>query len=556
MAKPIRFPLEMAKGVKVNTIEELREYFDLEKTLGYYIDGKLLAWLKGRYYENEATQIDILNNKDADFKHRLCDILGVQCKVDEAINITELEVTQKRISQIRQYTDDDDIIRNIDKVAFNQEELNALLSGQVNKVYLCGEKFSVSLTKENISYIGINRPTVILAFHSDIDFDKKNITFNNVHFTSENKIRIVARKSHHITMDTDKINTNLNFKNIISSFDISKQDTWYDAQMYLYKNLLIITNRWDFAIYNIHTKEKLVSFEDVKKDNWSLYSKACITVSTIYKEYIVMFFEKCESGGSSKLMLFNLEKLKVQTVVTTPSGHDGNSNVYVPDYISIHNDCIGLYQKLSDGSISRRIKYQLHKFSDCSYVKAGSFDIEDSGYNRERTFGNIYLGQIYRFSLLNKKIISTKADYNCKGFYKDGKDQMCTIGNFIIYSDKIIAARCEERNSLEQHYYSAVDIGQFAVYDINGGYPLKTVKVSDKRITNFIHSDNSLVVLGKDSNKIFFYNDSTFDLNHELTLDLSLSTWSQTNCWVCNAYIDAETRRMAVSYNGVIVIYE
>ena len=53
MAKKIRFPLNM-NGTDVRTIEELREYFDLESVLGYFANGKLVTWLKDRYYDNES----------------------------------------------------------------------------------------------------------------------------------------------------------------------------------------------------------------------------------------------------------------------------------------------------------------------------------------------------------------------------------------------------------------------------------------------------------------------------------------------------------------------
>ena len=36
MAKKIRFPLKLAEGAEVRTLEELREHFDLEALLGYY----------------------------------------------------------------------------------------------------------------------------------------------------------------------------------------------------------------------------------------------------------------------------------------------------------------------------------------------------------------------------------------------------------------------------------------------------------------------------------------------------------------------------------------
>ena len=40
MAKRIKFPLEMKDGNKVRTIEEFRTYFDSEKAVMYFLNGK------------------------------------------------------------------------------------------------------------------------------------------------------------------------------------------------------------------------------------------------------------------------------------------------------------------------------------------------------------------------------------------------------------------------------------------------------------------------------------------------------------------------------------
>ena len=45
MAKRIKFALEMKDGIQVRSLEDLRKYFDLDKTIGYFVDGKLLKSL-------------------------------------------------------------------------------------------------------------------------------------------------------------------------------------------------------------------------------------------------------------------------------------------------------------------------------------------------------------------------------------------------------------------------------------------------------------------------------------------------------------------------------
>lgn len=48
MAKKIKFALTMKDGTKVRTLNELREHFDLERVIGYFLDGRLQKWLEDR----------------------------------------------------------------------------------------------------------------------------------------------------------------------------------------------------------------------------------------------------------------------------------------------------------------------------------------------------------------------------------------------------------------------------------------------------------------------------------------------------------------------------
>lgn len=58
--KKLKLPLEMANGQQVRSLQELRDNWDLEKVLGYYLNGRLLTWLNDRYYVEEAEQLQKL----------------------------------------------------------------------------------------------------------------------------------------------------------------------------------------------------------------------------------------------------------------------------------------------------------------------------------------------------------------------------------------------------------------------------------------------------------------------------------------------------------------
>ena len=184
MAKKIKFPLEMSAGIQVRTIEELREHFDLMKVLGYYVDGKLLTWLKDRYYENEAAQISELNSEIPDFYNKLCAVLGVEKPCDIEVDLEAVERRNERIAKLKQVVDDEGIISNVDFVAFNQEELADLLDEDISPIYLFGERFVVPLSKENVTYIGIGAvlPIVTINSKTPIDFAAKGIAFKETVF--------------------------------------------------------------------------------------------------------------------------------------------------------------------------------------------------------------------------------------------------------------------------------------------------------------------------------------------------------------------------------------
>ena len=147
MAKKIRLPLIMENGVEVRTIEELQEHFSLEKVVTYVNDGKMDLWLRERYLDDIAEQLNELNAEDGDYFSQICSIFQVQMCV-----------------------------------ASDQDELYDLLDEDESEIYLYGEKFSVPVNKKNVHYYGINNPVVSIFSNEVIDFAARGISFTNVRF--------------------------------------------------------------------------------------------------------------------------------------------------------------------------------------------------------------------------------------------------------------------------------------------------------------------------------------------------------------------------------------
>lgn len=159
MALKAKIPLIMNNDVKVRTISELKENFDVERVLGYFIDGKLQQWLEDRCYEEETEAIIQLEKDDIDIAKKICDIFDVEY-TNEKFDVDEIAIRNERIAKLKQFTSDDEIISNVDAVAFNQEELADLYNIGIQKIYLCEGDFVIPKSKCALEYVFIANPRV------------------------------------------------------------------------------------------------------------------------------------------------------------------------------------------------------------------------------------------------------------------------------------------------------------------------------------------------------------------------------------------------------------
>jgi len=187
MAKKIKFPLDMGNDIKVRTIDELKEHYDAEKVMSYFLDGQLLVWLNDRYYDEEAEQVSALsdNNDNADISAELARIFGIE--LTDEIDVEAVKYRNEKLSRLREITSDDEILSNVDKVAFSQEELGDLLDEGYDVIYLCGDVFRIPYGTTNMTYFGVNNPTVEIKSKDEIDLDSRNISVQNCKFSDETK---------------------------------------------------------------------------------------------------------------------------------------------------------------------------------------------------------------------------------------------------------------------------------------------------------------------------------------------------------------------------------
>lgn len=182
MAKKIRFPLEMDNGIEVRNMEELREHFSLAHVLRYIEDGKLSRWLRDRYENELADKIDSIDSDDQQLAKKVSEIFEVPYdeKAEEELEKAAERVT--RLEKLKQFTEEECYASVIDHVAFDQDELYDLLDASAERIYLCGERFSIPLSKLGVTYTGINHPVAVIDSKVAVDWEQKQITLEGVVF--------------------------------------------------------------------------------------------------------------------------------------------------------------------------------------------------------------------------------------------------------------------------------------------------------------------------------------------------------------------------------------
>lgn len=214
MKRKIKFPLIMNKETSVRTIDELRNNFNIEEVIEYFLNGKLEIWLRDRNYNSQLEKILKLDINKKSFNIDLCVALDVDFKDYIHVNAKEIEEKNKRLKEIKKHTDKKSIIDKVVEIIFTQEELNKRLKELEKnnkncediKIYLCGVEFSIIDNFENISYIGVNEATVNLISKGEFDAKSKNISFENLIVTSKKKIDLKIKDYELFEIDNDKIN--------------------------------------------------------------------------------------------------------------------------------------------------------------------------------------------------------------------------------------------------------------------------------------------------------------------------------------------------------------
>lgn len=188
LARKIKVPLEMKDGYMVRTIDELRENFDAEKLLTYFLNGKLQIWLKERFYDDYLERIKELDPYGSNTLYQLCKCFEINADREDIEQITKEFIAKKnKFELIKKFSDDIDLTCNVDITAFNQEELEKLLKQGHKIIYLLGDKFEIDSNVSCVKFIGIIKLILVINSSEIIDFKKNCVEFENIEFDEKYK---------------------------------------------------------------------------------------------------------------------------------------------------------------------------------------------------------------------------------------------------------------------------------------------------------------------------------------------------------------------------------
>jgi|GEM_PF-1802562 len=186
MARKVKFPLDLKDGYQARSnIEEVRTYFDIEKIIAQFHNGKLKIWLEDHYLPAEAEQVGALDGNAPDLAQRLCTILGVTDVPTENVDTKTVQTIQKREERrhrLSQYTTNPILCDRAEFAAFDQADLERLVKEGAQEIILCNANFRIPLNVKNKTYLGVGKAVAVIDSKTAVDFETLGIRFVDVPF--------------------------------------------------------------------------------------------------------------------------------------------------------------------------------------------------------------------------------------------------------------------------------------------------------------------------------------------------------------------------------------
>lgn len=189
--KKIKFPLEMAKGKMVRELDEFQEYFDLQRAVEYFYNGKLQKWLENTYNDDILEELEELTGQETDFVKRFTEILGVDYQ-EQPIDIKQMMDQAQLKEKLKRILPEDEVEEAVESSADTQERLEELIKSGVKKVYLLSGTYRIPRQVEGILFIGLGEPSVEIEENDQKKFQQQGLQFRDVKPENEESRKLMS----------------------------------------------------------------------------------------------------------------------------------------------------------------------------------------------------------------------------------------------------------------------------------------------------------------------------------------------------------------------------
>ena len=189
--KKIRFPLEMAEGKMVKELDELQEYFDLEKALEYFQNGKLQKWLENTYNDDILEEPEELTGEEEDFIERFTEALGVEQR-EIQIDVKEILEKAHLKEKLKRLFPEEKVEEMMDSSADSQEMLERLIEEGRKKIYLVEGTYRIPGNAQGIDFIGIGDVKAAIEEKDERKFLEQRLQFKDLFPADEESKKMMA----------------------------------------------------------------------------------------------------------------------------------------------------------------------------------------------------------------------------------------------------------------------------------------------------------------------------------------------------------------------------
>ena len=190
--RKIKFPLEMRGGVKVRELDEFREYFDLERAIEYFSNGRLQTWLENIYAVDIAEELSELTGNEEHFLKKFTEILGVEYK-ENKISVEQIAYESSLKERLKHFYPEEEAENIVAKAADTQEAFEKLVNSGCKEIYLLPGTFCIKHNMKDLLLIGVDEPKITLEVRDAEQFRKQNIMVQDIVPGNEETKKILDR---------------------------------------------------------------------------------------------------------------------------------------------------------------------------------------------------------------------------------------------------------------------------------------------------------------------------------------------------------------------------